>query len=368
MLTARWWLIALSTTPAAALLGLALATRSFVSMASHGHSFSRILTLYLATWGLCSLAAPSIMRMAAARSLRRMPLGPTIAKAIALLIFLTVVHAAAAAQLLVWIQPHREMIIYGPLPPFRDQLSGLLPLDALVFCVIWVAGSAAGAYQRARYLEMREVKLEAELARAQLNALQLEIKPHFLFNTLNSIAALIRSHDNPAALDMLLNLSDLMRSTLQRPPDQLAPLGQELDLTRRYVALQQTRFSDRLDVIFQVDGDALNEPIPMFLLQTLVENAIRHGARPRHDTCRIEIGADRQEGVLRLWVRDDSEGLPAAFDLERDAGTGLTNTRSRLRQLYGGAARFVVARRDPRGTVAEVTIPVDAPTALHGVA
>ena len=204
---------------------------------------------------------------------------------------------------------------------------------------------------------MRELRLETALARAQLDALQLEIQPHFLFNTLNSIAALIRARDNAQALEMLLNLSELMRSTLGRPPDQLRPLAEELEFVKRYVALQQTRFADRLTVLYDVDDRCLPYRVPVFLLQPLVENAIRHGAR-RAAHCRIEISASCPTlSQLHLSVTDDGTGLPDGFDAVRDAGTGLSNTRSRLTQLYGDAARFTITRNDPAGTIVDIAIP-----------
>jgi LytS/YehU family sensor histidine kinase len=213
---------------------------------------------------------------------------------------------------------------------------------------------------------LREARLATELARAQLDALRLEVQPHFLFNTLNSIAALIRMQDNAGALKMLLGLGDLMRITVDRPTAHVVPLASEMDFLQRYVDLQQTRFADRLNVVYRIDEDCRSVPVPTFMLQPLVENAIRHGVTPRTQPCHLEIGASRAGGRLRLWITDDGAGLPVGFALASHAGTGLRNTQSRLRQIYGDGAAFTVAASSPSGTRVEIVIPAAAaPVALQ---
>jgi two-component system LytT family sensor kinase len=223
--------------------------------------------------------------------------------------------------------------------------------------LLLVAGNALGANHRARRLERREARLEVELARAQLDALRLEIHPHFLFNTLNSIAALIRVRDNNRALEMVLGLGELMRATVDGPRDHLVPLSTEIDFVRRYLDLQRARFADRLDICWDVDDECLTVPVPTLLLQPLVENALRHGAAAQSTPCRLTIAAGVDNGCLRLRVSDDGVGLPAGFQLPRDAGTGLSNTASRLQQLYGAKASFDVRPNAGGGTAAEVVLP-----------
>ena len=177
--------------------------------------------------------------------------------------------------------------------------------------ILVATGSAYGARQRARQLDLRESRLEAALARAQLDALRLEIQPHFLFNTLNSVSALIRLKEHDNALRMLIGLSDLLRAAVDQPKDQLVALTAEIDFVRRYVDLQRVRFADRLDVRYEIGEDCAGLAVPTFLLQPLVENALRHGAAPRPGECHVEIGASADSGRLRLWVTDDGVG-PAA--------------------------------------------------------
>jgi LytS/YehU family sensor histidine kinase len=239
-----------------------------------------------------------------------------------------------------------------------SQMPTWLPTDLLLFVLLLLGGSGYAIFQRARRLELREARLETELARAQLDALRLEIQPHFLFNTLNSIAALIRLKDNAGALKMLLGLSDLMRMTVDRPKEHLIPLAAEIDFLSRYVDLQRTRFEDRLQVEYTVDEDCRGIPVPTLVLQLLVDNAIRHGAAHQTRPCRIEIGARRENDRLRLWVNDDGAGLTPRFDIEANAGTGLTNTRSRLRQIYGSSAALAIQPVVPTGTRVDIIVPV----------
>ena len=234
--------------------------------------------------------------------------------------------------------------------------------------ILIAGGSAYAARRRARQLDLRESRLEAALARAQLDALRLEIQPHFLFNTLNSVSALIRLKEHDNALRMLIGLSDLLRAAVDQPKDQLVALTAELDFVRRYVDLQRVRFADRLDVRYDIADDCAGLAVPTFLLQPLVENALRHGAAPRPGMCHVEIGAKADSGRLRLWVTDDGAGLPRDFDLERHAGTGLSNTRSRLAQLYGAAATFEVRAGNAAGTIVEIAFPASTPLTVPAAA
>ncbi|HVE52780.1 MAG TPA: histidine kinase, partial [Ramlibacter sp.] len=227
--------------------------------------------------------------------------------------------------------------------------------------ILLATGSAYAARRRARQLDIRESRLEAALARAQLDALRLEIQPHCLFNTLNSVSALIRLKEHDNALRMLIGLSDLLRAAVDQPKDQLVALTSEIDFVKRYVDLQRVRFADRLDVRYEIGEDCTGLAVPTFLLQPLVENALRHGAAPQTGRCHVEIGASADCGRLRLWVADDGAGLRQDFDLARHAGTGLSNTRSRLAQIYGAAATFEVRAGTAAGTIVEIAFPASTP-------
>jgi len=341
---------------AAAAIGTAIAAQVYLSMLNHGHGFTRMLAWQVSSWCFWGLAAAFVLRLGSRLSIESSIAGRAVRVAL-IGAALCLAHAIVTAQLTVWMQP------FLPLRPptfgqaFAGQIASTLLIDLLIFGLLLAAGSAIGARHRTRALERREARLEVELARAQLEALRLEIHPHFLFNTLNSIAALIRVKDNPRALDMLLGLSELMRATMDGPRDHLVPLSTEIDFVRRYVDLQRERFADRLDIRWEIDEGALAVPVPTLLLQPLVENAIRHGAAPQPGRCELTISARLTGNRLHLSVSDAGAGLPAGFDVTRDAGTGFRNSASRLKQLYGDLASLEVRRGDPSGTVVDVIVP-----------
>ena len=195
-------------------------------------------------------------------------------------------------------------------------------------------------------------RLSALLGRAQLQLLQMQLQPHFLFNTLHAIAALV--HDDPAAADrMIVRLGDLLRMSLASTEVEQVPLARELELLEPYLDIQRTRFSDRLGVDIDVPPDARTVKVPSFLLQPLVENAVRHGIAARIGPGRVTIRARRQEGTLRIEVADDGVG-PAAPIAD---GVGLATTRARLQRLYGDAQSLALSPGENGGAVAVVTLP-----------
>ena len=219
-------------------------------------------------------------------------------------------------------------------------------------------GAALWTYRHAQELEVRQSRLETELARAQLHALRLEIEPHFLFNTLNAIAALVRLKDNRRAVEMLVDLGDFMRSNLDCPRDQFVTLATEVEWVRRYVSLQHARFADRLDVEYRLDDAVLGCRVPTLLLLPVVENAFRHGLARNAQKGRLEVSAARQPDALTITVADNGAGIPTDFDVDRQAGTGLRNVRDRLLHLYGQSAALEIRRGDQSGTVVTIHIPL----------
>jgi two-component system LytT family sensor kinase len=231
-------------------------------------------------------------------------------------------------------------------------------VDLLVYGLLLVIGAGLAVYQRAQNLEARESRLEADLARAQLDALRLEIEPHFLFNSLNSIAALIRKKASDRALSMLLELSELLRAAVDGRRQHTTTLAEETAFVKRYIELQRTRFSDRLDVRYAISPESERCAVPAFLLQPVVENAFRHGFARRSGSCHLELAASVDGNHLHVSVRDDGAGLPPDFDLTEHAGTGLGNARLRLQRLYDGTAQIRLERADGGGTIAHIRLPV----------
>src|SRR5258705_4969294 len=208
------------------------------------------------------------------------------------------------------------------------------------------------------YHAWRATRLEMQLVQARLDALVGQLQPHFLFNTLHTISAFVLE-DPKQANRMITRLSELLRHSFSREHGPLVTLEEELRLLDHYVAIQEARFGDRLKVTFRVDAGTGAATVPTFLLQPLVENAIRHGAALQGGSAEVEIVAVRAGDRLRLEVRDNGPGIPAGA--ARNGGVGIANTRARLAQLYGTGGRhsfeLVNAPGDKGGVVATVEIP-----------
>ena len=202
-------------------------------------------------------------------------------------------------------------------------------------------------------LRLQAAELDRELARARLRAFQSQLQPHFLFNALNSIATLVKTNEKEATR-VLHALADLLRAVMATSERDSVRLSEELSLVRGYLDVEEARFSDRLRVRVLIAGDVGNPDIPPLLLQPLVENAVRHGIAGDPNAGLIEVSVTRDDGMLRVAVRDDGPG-PATLVVE---GIGLGSTRARLRQAYGEAASLTLTRTTPRGAIAEIAIPM----------
>jgi sensor histidine kinase YesM len=212
-------------------------------------------------------------------------------------------------------------------------------------------------YREAGRRELRETQLEKQLAQAQLQVLQMQLHPHFLFNTLHAIGTLIQE-DPEAAEQMLLDLSSLLRVFLEGQSSQEITLQRELHLVDLYMGIQQTRFRDRLTVRSHIDSEARDCLVPCLLLQPLVENAIVHGiaTNPGQDT--VEIAARLEDGLLILEISNHNSVLSRKVTAEGTGfGVGLSNTRQRLAQMYNGSADLSITERAPRGVVCTITVP-----------
>ncbi|HJR07716.1 MAG TPA: histidine kinase [Pyrinomonadaceae bacterium] len=240
---------------------------------------------------------------------------------------------------------------------FAGRMTSQFHIDLLIYAATLGTSYAVSYYERYREREVRATQLEAQLAQAQLQALKMQLHPHFLFNTLNGIAGLVRDQKNKAAVDMLVGLSDLLRYTLENAGKQEVPLREELDFLELYLDIQKMRFPDRLQVEMRVASNTLDALVPNLILQPLVENAIRHGVSLRADRGMIRITAERADGVLQIVVHDDGPGLRRGTPQGTGDGIGLSNTRARLAQLYGEGHRFTAANRASGGFEAALAIP-----------
>jgi two-component system LytT family sensor kinase len=199
---------------------------------------------------------------------------------------------------------------------------------------------------------IRASELEAQVSRAQLQALQMQIRPHFLFNTLNTISGLVRIDDRASAITMLAGLGELLRMLLRSDGAQEVPVHQELALIERYLQIEQVRFGDRLAVEVSVEPGVEDALVPNLILQPLVENAVRHGVGA--DAGRVTVRVRQIDRALRMEVSDSGEARPEPGD---SLGIGLANTRERLERLYGAGHRFELAR-SAAGTRAIIELPL----------
>lgn len=230
---------------------------------------------------------------------------------------------------------------------------------AVYFIVYWTivgVSHALAYYRKFREREMHAILLESRLAQTQLQMLKMQLQPHFLFNTLNAISALMHQ-DVELADQMLARLAQLLRSTLETAGTQEVSLKQELEFIELYLEIEQARFGPRLVVRLDADPETMDAYVPNLILQPLVENAVRHGVAPRRETGHIEIRARRENGSLRVDVMDDGPGLASDSGPRKRDGVGLTNTRARLQQIYGDEHQFTLANRAGGGLVVTLRVP-----------
>ena len=237
------------------------------------------------------------------------------------------------------------------------QRQYLMQLDwmlATYFSLVGL-GHAIAYWHEAEERALNAERLQTRLAEAQLQALQRQLQPHFLFNTLHTISSLMRS-DVEAADVMIDRLSDLLRMSLRSNAQEVS-LKQEIEILQSYLAIEQTRFRDRLSVEIDVDPAVLDARVPHLLLQPLVENAVRHGIAPRARPGRVGIRASRSGAELQIDVRDSGDGLPPDRLVAMNDGVGLGNTRARLAHLYGAAHSFSFANLPGGGFQVTVSLP-----------
>lgn len=229
-------------------------------------------------------------------------------------------------------------------------------IDMAYYWAVLAFGYGLELQQRYRSEELKSAQLEARLVETELKALREQLRPHFLFNTLNTIAVLVRENKNTEAVRLIAQLSTLLRLSLEQARVPEITVRQEVDFLERYLEIQQARFPDRLRVTMQIDEAALEARIPNLLLQPLVENAIVHGVAPQTKPGNVEITGRVEAGRLHLAVKDDGPGM-AADGRRVKEGVGLANTRERLAKTYGSQGQFVL-RSDPgRGVSVQISLP-----------
>jgi signal transduction histidine kinase len=328
------WPVVLAIWTVPALLSV-FETEMFLAQFGHGLALWRVLLSEVPPWYVWAALTPVIFRLGRRWPLDRMPPRPdSVAVHLTTSLAAGALYASIAALFSLAAGRARQAL---PIDILDWWLSGL-PLIMLSYFGILGIGYA--------------LVLRSELAVAQLGALRAQLQPHFLFNTLNAITALVRDQETRSALATLARLSDLLRSVLTAEASHHVSLGDELAFIEQYLGIMEVRYSDRLRVSYDIPSELRPARVPTFVLQPLVENAIRHGIAKRTDAGRIEIAARRAGDQLVLTVRDDGPGPNG----QANGGVGLANTRERLRHLYRDATVELAAGAP--GAVATITLPL----------
>lgn len=339
-------------------MGLFDATQTVFVMRSEGmhHNWPGLFIAILFSWGPWALATPVVMQLG-----RRFP--PTHLRPLSS----WAVHISVAAVINVIFSGWRALLDIAlnwasPDQPgsFRaawlDGFNNCLLATVIFYVSILAIGFVLDSRERIVQQQAETARLNEQLSRAQLDAIRHQFEPHFLFNALNAVSALVRENRNDDAVNMIAGLGDLLRRVLQDSDRQQVPLGEELDLLDKYLAIQKVRFSDRLRVDANIPADLLQTQVPSLILQPMVENALKHGIAKRAQGGAIRIAAARSNGHLRLTVFND--GPPLSTDWQtKGSGVGLSNLVTRLRGLYGDRFEFSLTNSERSGVLASVSVP-----------
>ena len=250
--------------------------------------------------------------------------------------------------------------------PLEDLFALDILYDLTVFLAITAAGFARDYFLRYQARREQAVQLQAQLNQARLEALRMQVNPHFLFNTLHAVSTLVE-RDPSGVRRMIARLSELLRYTLEGADQQEVPLREEIEFLDGYLDIQQIRFQGKLEVHREIEPDVVDALVPTLILQPLVENAIKHGVSKREGVGHITLRAWREREQLCLSVTDNGPGFSGRDALPSEGeGLGLRNTRARLEGLYG-PAHSLSLRSAEEGLVAQMSFPYHTSTDLHAV-
>jgi two-component system, LytTR family, sensor kinase len=339
--------------------GLLTATQTVTSMRAEGmqHAWTRLFFEQLFCWLVWALATPLIQWLGQnfplnrSNPIRNWPLH---------LLACTAIGATSAlweAWLDNWLRPWSVHQLKKPLgrlwlTTFRGEFELYLILYTAILIIAYYVDSKRRLAQR----EIEAARLREKLSQAQLAALRRQLEPHFLFNTLNGIAALVRDHRNDHAVEMIAGLSELLRQVLDSSEQQEVPLGEEMELLQKYLNLQRMRFGNRLQVSVEIPPELFGARIPNLLLQPLVENAIQHGISKRTAGGAIRIAAARQNDRVLVSIYNDGPGLPSDWE-NKQGGIGITNAISRLQSHYGKACDLHLRNHESGGVEVSLSLP-----------
>lgn len=311
-------------------------------------------------WLVWALLTPLILRMPAKIPIGRHSWVRSLLLHIPAAIAFSFVHLLIYFSILAVLR-EREVILVRSIGDFIRMIPKLnLGLRLWSYFLIVAVGYAINYYNRYQEGAVRASELEANLANAQLQALKMQLHPHFLFNTLNSISALLHK-DLDSADRMIARLGDFLRLTLENSGTTTVSLQEELQFLQCYIEIERIRFQDRLTLDLDIDSRATAAQIPNLILQPIVENAIRHGIAARANAGMIKIRARCNNGKLSIDISDNGPGLPENRNPSKfHEGLGLTNTRSRLQQLYGNDYKFELINAPGGGALVILEMPLQS--------
>ena len=281
------------------------------------------------------------------------------------LLYLVVAHVRFLCRILPDLLLAPRAAVQVDLDSYAYNTFGMLPLDFLTYCGFFAVSFSIDYYFKLRQrsdeamqLQLQAARLQSDLARAELAALRGQLHPHFLFNSFNALATLVRQQKNDVAVDIIAQLSALLRLAIDRSGLQEIPLEEEIDFIRRYLEIEHVRFSDKLRVDIVVDPAALGSLVPNIVLQPLVENAIKHGISRLTTPGLIRVAVARTGERLGIEIENDGpDGLEPGSAGSRKPGIGLANTRARLDKLYGANYQLGMSRRPDGGTIVKLELP-----------
>jgi hypothetical protein len=339
--------------------GLIDASQTVFAMRSEGmhHAWVKLFVTTVISWLPWALATPLVLHLG-----RRFPplkLRPLITWPVhaATCAAIGLIFAAWTTRLIGLFNPYAEPSGPGPfLHPWLDKFCNGILSSVFLYAAVLTTGHMLEAKARLALQQTETARLNELLSKAQLNALRQQIEPHFLFNTLNAIAGLVREKRNDAAVSMIAGLSDFLRRVLEDSTRHQVPLSEELEFTQKYLDIQKVRFAERLQFSVNVPRELYPAQVPSLMLQPMVENAIKHGIAKRAQGGAIQIVASHRNGRLTLSVYNDGPSLPANGEIAR-SGIGIANVRTRLQSLYGDAFELSLRNQESGGVEVSVSLP-----------
>ncbi len=330
-----------------------LETVTFARLGGHPIAPWRAFVGEAPQWYCWALFTPMIAALGERVPLRRPVRARNVALHVCASLAASALCAIGDAIVNAWVRPDASGLIASA----RSWFLGGLPATTVAYFAILGVSYAITSGARLRERERRTAELETQLRDAQLAALRMQLQPHFLFNSLNAIMALVRDRETDRAIRALSLLSDVLRAAVNAGDGHETTLGQELEFVGRYLEIERVRFGDRLRIAIDVPAELAAARVPTFILQPFVENSLKHGVLRDRGANQITIAASAADRMLRLAVHDDGRGLPDAWTTT--PGVGIRNARARLSRMYGDAAAISVANASTGpGVSVEIALPL----------